>query len=148
MPTSLPAGSLSFPSQNWKRIDLCVTFARLLSRPNSYQWLQTLSESRLRAKYEAEMQQLPENVHAQPHVALEGPKCDACGLEVEYEDNIILQCDGPCRTFVHQACAGVLTRPRGSWVCQMCKLGESATLVCLYIAGSGNTHEIDKVSCA
>ena len=86
--------------------------------------MQTLTESRLRAKYEAEMQQLPEGIHPCQHKTLEGPRCDACGLEADYEDNIMLQCDGNCRGYVHQVCAGVLSRPRGAWMCQVCKLGE------------------------
>ncbi len=78
----------------------------------------------MQCRFQAEMQQLPETICAVDHSPLEGPRCDACGLEADYEDNIMLQCDGPCRCYVHQACAGVLHRPKGSWVCQLCKLGE------------------------
>ena len=73
------------------------------------------------------MQQLPEPLVSREHACLDAPKCDACGLEAEYEDNIILQCDGPCHNYVHQACAGVMTRPRGSWVCQLCAVGEASS---------------------
>lgn len=86
--------------------------------------MQTLTESRLQAKFEAERQQLPETICSLDHVPLEGARCDACGLEVDYEDDIMLQCDGPCRSFAHQSCAGVAHRPKGSWVCQLCTLGE------------------------
>lgn len=85
--------------------------------------VQTLTESRMRARFQAEAQQLPESITPILHTSLEGPRCDACGLEIEYEENIMLQCDGPCRNFIHQACAGVRERPRGSWMCQLCKLG-------------------------
>lgn len=71
------------------------------------------------------MQQLPDGIQAVSHSPLEGPRCDACSLEIEYEDNIMLQCDGPCRMFVHQACVGLQNRPRGSWLCQLCSLGET-----------------------
>jgi hypothetical protein len=43
-----------------------------------------------------------------------------CYLDVEYVDNLLLQCD-KCHIIVHMNCYGVLERPDGKlWLCSMC----------------------------
>ena len=59
---------------------------------------QTVSEQRARAKAEVARQQLPEGIAPQPHAPLEEDRCEACGTDEESEDNLLLQCDGPCRS--------------------------------------------------
>jgi len=54
---------------------------------------------------------------------LEGARCDACGLEAESADDMLLQCDGPCGRFVHQYCCWELKRPDGAWQCPLCTTG-------------------------
>ena len=85
--------------------------------------LQTVSEKRGRLLADIAMQQLPEGVQAMELPDQKGAKCEACGSEEESEDNLMLQCDGPCRLFVHQACCGLSQKPPSSWMCELCKTG-------------------------
>ncbi len=47
-------------------------------------------------------------------------RCTVCYLDVEYVDNLLLQCD-KCRIIVHMNCYGVLEPPDGKlWLCSLC----------------------------
>ncbi len=46
--------------------------------------------------------------------------CTVCYLDVEYVDNLLLQCD-KCHIIVHMNCYGVLEPPDGKlWLCSLC----------------------------
>jgi hypothetical protein len=47
-------------------------------------------------------------------------RCTVCYLDVEYVDNLLLQCD-KCHIIVHMNCYGVLEPPDGKlWLCSLC----------------------------
>lgn len=47
--------------------------------------------------------------------------CDACGDEIEVEDNLLVECD-KCRVVVHMRCYGLSKPPDGSsWLCDVCR---------------------------
>ena len=71
------------------------------------------------------MQQLGDGVQPLKLPAQKGACCEACGAEEESEDNVMLQCDGPCRLFVHQACCGLSGEPPSSWMCEVCRSGNT-----------------------
>jgi len=65
--------------------------------------------------------------------------CTVCYLDVEYVDNLLLQCD-KCHIIAHMNCYGVLEPPDGKlWLCSLCGVDapKQQTLCCLCPITSG-----------
>jgi hypothetical protein len=84
--------------------------------------LQTPEQQLAHRAIAARLQRLPAGVAAQPLRRPVVAACDACGLEVETNDNLLVECDA-CRVMVHMRCYGVDAHPAGSsWLCDVCRL--------------------------
>lgn len=87
--------------------------------------MQTVSEKRARVQAEVAMQKLPGRIHPVPNPSQQGARCEACGTEEDSDENVMLQCDGPCKLFIHQACCGLLGKSPPCWMCEVCRTGQS-----------------------